>query len=51
MTILLNKSKVHPKDLNGIAMIKYYIYQTTLGVDPVKAIENVFEDHHDVQAF
>ena len=47
----LKKSKVHLKDLNRLTMTEYCIYLSALGVDPVKAIENVFEDYHDGQAF
>ena len=47
----LKKSKVHLKDFNRLTMTEYCIYLTALGVDPVKAIENVFEDYHDGQAF
>ena len=47
----LKKSKVHLKDLNRLTMTEYCIYLTALGVDPVKAIENVFEDYHDGQGF
>ena len=47
----LKKSKVHLKDLNRLTMTEYCIYLSALGVDPVKAIENVFEDYHDGEAF
>jgi len=47
----LKKSKVHLKDLNRLTMTEYCIYLNALGVDPVKAIENVFEDYHDGQGF
>jgi len=43
----LKKSKVHLKDLNRLTMTEYCICLTALGVDPVKAIENVFEDYYD----
>ena len=43
----LKKSKVHLKDLNRLTMTEYCIYLSALGVDPVKAIENVFEDYYD----
>jgi len=47
----LKKSKVHLKYLNRLTMTEYCIYLSALGVDPVKAIENVFEDYHNGQAF
>ena len=46
----LKKSKVHLNDLNRLTMTEYCIYLSALGVDPVKAIENVFEAYHDWQA-
>ena len=47
----LKKSKVYLKDLNRLTMTEYCIYLSALGVDPVKAIENVFEDYHEGQGF